>query len=82
MVAKSKTLEITPEVVREDGVNRIARSSGQFSAAGATVVVGVWLASALGWDGEVPPDVRTALEVLLAIGVAWWTNRHRLRGDV
>lgn len=69
----------TPAQVREDGQNRVARTTGQVSIAGALVLVGQWVAQQAGWDGEIPLDVATALTVVLSAAGSWLTNKSRLR---
>lgn len=76
------TATFTPEVIREDGQNRIARTTAQGGAGAAVVIVGEWLAHEIGWDGELPTAVASAIVVLLGTIAAWWTNRGRLRGEV
>lgn len=76
------TFEVTPAIVKEDGQNRIAKTTGQAGVAGAVVIVASWLAQQVGWDGELPLEVSTSITFLLTSAAAWLTNRRRLRGEV
>jgi hypothetical protein len=71
----------TPEVMRQDGQNRIARTGVQSGVAGALIVVGLWVAHQAGWRGDMPPEVVAASGFLLTTLGAWFTNRSRLRGE-
>lgn len=74
-------MTFTPEVIREDGQARIAKTAGQAGGATALVIVGQWFAQELGWNGELPTEVFGAIVTLLTIIAAWLTNRSRLRGE-
>lgn len=74
-------IDITPQMVRQDGVSRIARSAGQSGGAGAVIVVGLWVAHQAGWRGDMPAEVVASLTVLLSTVAAWVSNRGRLRGE-
>lgn len=76
-----RTLQVTPEVVKADGQNRIAKTAGQVGSGGSVVVVVEWVAHLLGWHGTIPTEVVVAMTALLATVAAWWTNRARLRGE-
>lgn len=74
-------MTFTPEQVREDGQNRVAKTAGQVGVAAAIVTVGEWLAHQVGWGGELPIVVATSMTTILTAAAAWWTNRGRLRGE-
>lgn len=81
-MANARTLEITSEVVKEDGKNRVAKTTGQAGVAGAAIVVGLWFAHQAGWHGDMPPDVVISMQILLTSGAAFLTNLSKLRGHV
>lgn len=70
----------TPEAIREDGQNRVAKTAGQAGAAGAAVIVGNWAAHQAGWNGELPIEVAAAMQLLLTTVAGWLSNLRRLRG--
>lgn len=74
-------MTFTPEQIKADGQNRVAKTAGQAGGATAVVIVGQWLAQQLGWHGELPTEVFGALVTLLTIVAAWVTNLGRLRGE-
>lgn len=71
----------TPEQIRQDGQNRIARTGVQSGVAGALIVVGLWVAHQVGWHGEMPAEVVASSGFLLTTLGSWWTNRAKLRGE-
>jgi len=74
-------LEITPEMVRQDGQNRVARTGVQSGAAGAIVIVGLWIAHQAGWNGDMPAEVVASTTFLLTTAGSWLTNRARINGQ-
>lgn len=70
---------LTPELIREDAVNRIGRTLGQTGAAASGLTLVLWIVGQAGWKGEMPATVREACVVLIATGVSAWMNRHRLK---
>lgn len=74
----AEPVEFPPEVIREDGRNRVDRTTGQVTTGAALVTVGEWLAQQLGWDGSVPTVVAGAIVVLIARAASRWSNRERL----
>lgn len=77
-----KTLEVTPEVVKADGTNRVAKTGSQAGAAGSLVIVGLWLAHQIGWHGEMPEAVVVALTGLLTTAGSVLMNLSKLKGRV
>jgi hypothetical protein len=75
-------LELTPEVVKQDGQGRVAKTAGQTGSAMAVVTVSEWLAHQAGWHGHLPPNVALAMAVMLTTLAAVATNWSRLKGRV
>jgi hypothetical protein len=73
-------LEMTPEVIKADGQNRVAKTAGQSGTAGALILVGLWVAHQAGWQGDMPADVIVAWTILLTSAASAVTNLGRLRG--
>lgn len=71
---------ITPDLIKEDGQNRIARTGQQVGLAGSVVVVGEWVAQQAGWGGTLPTYVSAAMVAILTGIGSWWMNRKRLKG--
>lgn len=76
------TLILTPEVLAEDGKNRVTRTGFQAGTASALIVVGRWVAQQFGWSGNLDPEVVLALSGLLTTLGAWITNRKRIGGQI
>lgn len=76
----NQTLTITPELVKEDGQSRVAKTAGQVGVASSIVTVAEWFAHQAGWHGELPIVVATALVTLLTAAGSYLTNLRRLRG--
>jgi hypothetical protein len=75
----ARTLEVTPEVVKEDGVNRVVRTGAQVTVAASILTVGEWIVQQAGWDGNIPTRVRDAMVVVLALVVAYVMNRAKVK---
>lgn len=71
----------TPEQVKEDGQNRLARTVGQVTVPGAVVTVLDYVLQRLTDQPPLPPSVVSALVVILTAVAAWFTLRGRLRGE-
>lgn len=69
----------TPEQVKEDAKNKVARTYGQSGLASAAVLVGLWVSHQFGWHGEMPSEVQLALGTLLTGGAAALMNLGKLR---
>lgn len=82
MPASNPTLEVTPEVVKADGQNRVAKTGGQVGGASSLLVVALWVAHQAGWHGDMPPEVVAAVIALLTGLAAVLTNLSKLRGHV
>lgn len=75
----AKTLTITPELERADGIERVQSTGVQVG--GATAVVGAvkWLAQEFtGWDGDMPPEVFGYFVALLTIVASGLKNRRKI----
>ncbi len=72
-------VDITPEIIKQDGQRRIVNTTAQGGVAGAIVVVGEWVATEAGWDGSLPTAVAAALVVLITAAGSVLSNRSRLR---
>lgn len=69
----------TPEQIREDGVNRIAKTGGQVGGATALVGATQWAAQQAGWHGELDGVTFGYFVTLVSIVASWLTNLRRLR---
>lgn len=81
-MATNPTVELTPEVIKQDGQNRVAKTAGQVGGASSVVVVGLWVAHQIGWHGDMPPEVVAATIALLTGAAGYLTNLSKLRGRV
>lgn len=73
---------ITPELIREDGANRIKGTGAQNGVALAVVTVGTYAAWKLGLletMEDLPIVVHDAIVLLLTVSASYITNRPRLK---
>lgn len=80
LLEEHPTLTMTPEVIKADAQNRVARTAGQAGGSLGVVIVGEYFAHQFGWHGTMPNDVALSLAGLLTTVASWWTNRSRLKG--
>lgn len=76
------TIQITPDLIKADGQNRVASTAGQAGTAGFVVVVGLWVAHQVGWNGDMPAEVVVAVTGLLTSAASLLKNRRRLGGQL
>ncbi len=76
------TIQVTPDLIRQDGQNRVASTAGQAGTAGFVVVVGLWVAHQAGWNGDMPAEVVVAVTGLLTSLASVFKNRARLSGQL
>lgn len=72
----------TPEQVRDDGQNRVAKTGGQNGVALAAVTIGTYAAWKFGWlrsMEDLPVIVHDAIVMLLTVGASALSNLKRLR---
>lgn len=71
----------TPEQIKQDGQNRVARTVGQTGIPGAVITVVDYLLQTYLHQDPLPPAVVVALGLIGAGLAAWFTNLPRLRGE-
>lgn len=69
----------TPAQIKEDGGNRVARTSAQVFAS-QIVTVGDWIAHQAGWHGQLPTPVAVSIAGILVVAASVIMNLGRIRG--
>lgn len=70
----------TPEELKADGENRVARTGAQSVVALALVTIFDWVVDTA-TSVDVPATVWQAVGTILTVATAAWMNRKRLRGE-
>lgn len=71
----------TPEQVKDDARNRIAKTGGQVGGATALVGAAQWIAQQAGWHGSLDGVTFGYFVTLVTIVASVVTNRTKLRGE-